>query len=737
LVKDGWYPNESEVRHVAEQVLSILVYLHELQPPVVHRNIKPQNLIWSSDRNIFLVNFESVTDTDGSTFTKRSTNVGTDGYTAPEQFRGQCVPATDLYSLGATVLFLLTHLAPAKLPQDRLKINFRSRNQVSKEFANWLEKMLQPDVEHRFPSAKEALEALQGRMVVAKARPSLQWKALVGAGVAAVVAVSVFNSFKWTILGSLGVRPSGICEAAESGNLHIVRNYLNQGGDPYARDESDRLLLPCLLNVENGTKDLAKLVVAKLPEVNARNNEGKTLLHLTSWTQMAEALIAAGADVNAKDKQGDTALDRAFEVIYPSSSPPQSPPKKQINLAKLLIAKGARFSKVNTKDKDGRTLLHKTLSKQVAELLIAAGADVNAKDKDGNTPLLLVRSKDMALVLIAAGADVNAKNKVDDTPLFRAVRLSEKEMVERLIAKGADVNAKNLWGDTPLHDAISNGTRLKQVQVAELLIAAGADVNTKDKRGITLLHLVTSKDIAKLLIDKGADVNAKTNGDDTPLNWVGHRATCGVVELLKKHGATTFSPGKEGWAILCPSEEAYGFEFTQIGTLSYQGKEFLSSSNPLSYKGVSSTAPDRLIISNPSPSGNFNFFKGCNDSLEGGIPGDCSHLFFIDKKKGKAKITSAGKYGANTWVQWSRDERYAILAGSGCGVDWIYAINLQTGDSRSFKKEFHPGTIQLSSFSWINDREFKVKIVPHPQYPGSQKDTAPSFWWRGNIEDLY
>jgi serine/threonine protein kinase len=71
LVTDGWRTNESEVRYVAEQVLSVLVYLHELKPPVVHRNILPQNLIRGNDGKIFLVNFGSVTQSDRSTSAMR------------------------------------------------------------------------------------------------------------------------------------------------------------------------------------------------------------------------------------------------------------------------------------------------------------------------------------------------------------------------------------------------------------------------------------------------------------------------------------------------------------------------------------------------------------------------------------------------------------------------------------------------------------------------------------------
>jgi serine/threonine protein kinase len=210
LVEIGWRTNEDGVRRIATQILEILVYLHSLKPPVVHRDIKPQNLIWGKDGKIFLVDFGAVQDTYRTTLAKGSTIVGTYGYMAPEQFRGQAVAATDLYGLGATVLFLLTHRSPSDLPQERLKISFRSRIQVSEGFADWLEKMLEPDVEDRFTSAKEALAALQGRMVVAKSRPSVSWQALVGVGVAGLAAITLLNSFKWAVLGPLGFQRNSI-----------------------------------------------------------------------------------------------------------------------------------------------------------------------------------------------------------------------------------------------------------------------------------------------------------------------------------------------------------------------------------------------------------------------------------------------------------------------------------------------------------------------------------------------
>ena len=140
---------------------------------------------------------------------------------------------------------------------------------------------------------------------------------------------------------------------------------------------------------------------------------------------------------------------------------------------------------------------------------IAAGADVN--ENVLSTPLhaaALNGHKEIAELLIAKGADVDAKDALGNTPLYNTISFNAaldgyKEIAELLIQNSADVNAQDKNGNTPLHEAATSGLK----EVVELLIANGADVNAKKKFGRTPLHGAATKGIAELLIAKGADVD--------------------------------------------------------------------------------------------------------------------------------------------------------------------------------------------------------------------------------------
>lgn len=159
LLNQGQKFTELEARKIAEDVLGILIYLHQLIPPVLHRDIKPSNLIRGNEEQIYLVDFGAVQDKaakEGATFTV----VGTYGYAPMEQFGGRAVPSSDLYALGATLIHLLTGTAPADLPQRDLRIHFSDRIGASPSLVRWIERLTEPSLERRFSSASQALEAL-------------------------------------------------------------------------------------------------------------------------------------------------------------------------------------------------------------------------------------------------------------------------------------------------------------------------------------------------------------------------------------------------------------------------------------------------------------------------------------------------------------------------------------------------------------------------------------------------
>lgn len=276
-----------------------------------------------------------------------------------------------------------------------------------------------------------------------------------------------------------------------------------------------------------------------------------------------QALIAGGADVNATDAYGDTALFVALDsdnldvvrILLAHGATPRTvnargdtPLDRAIglgdpNLVKELIAHGAD---VNAKaGPESELPLHAAAlcgREEIVEILLAAGAQINAVDMWGRTALhRVLRGWDfdlnMARFLLAKGADAKTKTYDGETPLHVTARLGDDDIVARLIAGGADVNAVDRPGDTPVLYA----ARCGHLDIVKRLVAAGAAVNVANKPGETPLTEAVrygEPDLVKFLISKGADVNVRYRKNRyTPL----HLAACygwkPVAELLIAAGA--------------------------------------------------------------------------------------------------------------------------------------------------------------------------------------------------------
>jgi predicted Ser/Thr protein kinase len=144
----------AELRDVAAQVLHVLEYLHKLG--VLHRDIKPDNLIVRPGGELVLVDFGSARQLTGSS-TYGSTLVGTFGYMPTEQLGGTVDASSDLYALGATLL----HAASGKPPSDLLSSEMALQVPADLPLREVIVRLVQPRRERRFQSAAAVLEMLQ------------------------------------------------------------------------------------------------------------------------------------------------------------------------------------------------------------------------------------------------------------------------------------------------------------------------------------------------------------------------------------------------------------------------------------------------------------------------------------------------------------------------------------------------------------------------------------------------
>lgn len=134
-------------------VADVLRALHGQPSPLVHRDLKPQNLIRRPDGNIAVVDLGGVGHARG---TAGSTVVGTFGYMAPEQLYGTSSTATDMYALGATLLTLATGTEPEDQPRKGLRIDVdQAAPHLSAPLRELLKKLLSPEPEQRPHDALE------------------------------------------------------------------------------------------------------------------------------------------------------------------------------------------------------------------------------------------------------------------------------------------------------------------------------------------------------------------------------------------------------------------------------------------------------------------------------------------------------------------------------------------------------------------------------------------------------
>jgi ankyrin repeat protein len=315
------------------------------------------------------------------------------------------------------------------------------------------------------------------------------------------------------------------------------------------------------VEADRGKKSGMKKLIADGADVNAKARDGSTPLHvaaLNGHQEIVEMLIAAKADVNALDRSGKSPADCAIadEPTRKASGRWEDYPgivdvlaragcKKYGILPAAYVGDAGRVkallgtdkSALKKKTRDGCTPLFMAAMQghaDVVKTLTAGGADVDEEGARGMSPLCvasLCGRADAVKALLENKANLRlpADGHKGHQPIHLAAMHGHTSVVEALLDNGARVDEKDFSHRTPLHYAAAEG----QAEVAALLLARGADINAKDQDGtkpITLAAQKGSKDVAAKLIAKGIDLSEDDKYGYTPLH---HAISDGHMEVAK------------------------------------------------------------------------------------------------------------------------------------------------------------------------------------------------------------
>ncbi|MGD1872603.1 MAG: pentapeptide repeat-containing protein [Mastigocoleus sp.] len=159
-----------EIKQISVSILENLVYLQNKFPAIIHRDIKPENILIDEQLNAYLIDF-GLARLSSKDLSVNSMVAGTLGFMPPEEYFGHSpTEASDLYSLGATLICLLSGTRSVDIGQlvnEEYRFDIeRLKPKISSDFALWLSKMVEPNLKNRFPNAAIALEELKCVSVV-------------------------------------------------------------------------------------------------------------------------------------------------------------------------------------------------------------------------------------------------------------------------------------------------------------------------------------------------------------------------------------------------------------------------------------------------------------------------------------------------------------------------------------------------------------------------------------------
>ncbi len=298
----------------------------------------------------------------------------------------------------------------------------------------------------------------------------------------------------WTVVEHNHLNDA-LIQAVKIGDVIQVQKLLNQGADANARDippTTPHGFLDWIRLLLHGSTSDPHALTAILVSIKADPEQASSL-------RIIPLLAAHGADFNARDHSGNTAL------ICVAGYPPDHYLTAELgeHLAKLLMEEGAD---INATNNYGETALCKAVDSglpAVANALLDRGADVDVQDKAYGATILelglgrclpgdyrddLDKNVDLfPLIKRLVDRSDNLKRQDSDgnTLLHHAAEVQDSRYLRLLMERGLDVNTPNLKGETPIMNAIMYSC----ADNIKLLGAQEADLNAKDNSGYTVLDV--------------------------------------------------------------------------------------------------------------------------------------------------------------------------------------------------------------------------------------------------------
>lgn len=290
------------------------------------------------------------------------------------------------------------------------------------------------------------------------------------------------------------VKEFNIMQAAEEGNINIIKFLLYEGRDINAQDENGETALSCAV--------------------------------LADQIKVVKLLLDKGACVLVKDNKGKTALYKAVA-------------EGDVDMVKLLLNNKAYE---NVTDDYRKSAIRCAQYQRNNDSDILAGADMGLLQAawDGNLKV--------AEFLLCDGENVNDQSESGETALYCATLAGHVEMVELLLRYGADINIKDINGDNVWQKAAS----YRREDIMLLLSRDVSNIHEKDENGGTILHYAAifgHEVVAKHLLESNIDVNCQDDRGKTALYCASCKGHINIVKILLEHGADVLLRTNDGSAL--------------------------------------------------------------------------------------------------------------------------------------------------------------------------------------------